>query len=365
MTQTKRNSAFLFFLLLLLCEQVMASVQVEQDFYQGLSPVMKDEFTAFFTPVGQFDLQRFRHTKNLRKGKQVFHLKVPDDMDIRKKVGYAHKANLVVHHGARTLDSILYAVTYDYNEYGRRMVLPQRSEASNHFIFAGGSFAHGTGLAAKDTISYQLLSDQENFQEVNIAVAGSGPNTMLAITQSELPKSVKQAKGVFLYIYNDFHIDRSNGFAMQRDWLKDSPYFEKNNQGKWVNKGSFKEADSFKTMFYHGLLKLFSTLGLNYNFPRRSSSHIEYTCELIAASRNSYLKAFPLGKFYLYPHPFSPLIDEMNSCLKRKNITIIPTKGSWKPDQHEIPYERHPNAKGASMVAQELRRFLQKQILFK
>lgn len=73
---------------------------------------------------------------------------------------------------------------------------------------------------------------------------------MLAIAQSELKKSVKQANGVFLYINNDFHI--------------------------------------------------------------------EYTCELIVATRYSYLKAFPLGKFYLYPLPFSPLIEEMNSCLKKK-----------------------------------------------
>lgn len=121
MTKNEGTSAFLLF-----CKQGMARFQIDQDFYDGLSPAMKDEFSAFFAPVGQFDSKRFGHTKNLRKGKQVYHLKLPDDMDLRKEVGYAHKINHMVHHGARTLNAILYAVTYDYNEYGSRLVLPQR-----------------------------------------------------------------------------------------------------------------------------------------------------------------------------------------------------------------------------------------------
>lgn len=353
----KNKGYFLKSLPLLFLLFFMQESQAHGDFFHGLSQEGKKEFELFLSTP--FDKKRFSHTAQHRGKEIVYHLEVPDDMDLRPPVGYVHKRSTLIHHAARTQDTILFKANYHYNDWGRRVLQLDHPNATKHFILGGGSFALGIGLEDKDTILYHLLKDSQDYHPLNIAVAGSGTNTMLAITQNDLKREVQFQEGVFVYLYNDFHIDRSNGFAMQRQWLADSPWFEKEENKGLVNKGTFKVARPYSTWVYNAIVKTFSFLGLKYNFPRRNADHILYTCDLIKETSKAYLKNFIRGKFLVYPHPFSPMNPKMKECLSLAKIEILSPSFQWDPKIHEIPFERHPNGLASELVAKDLKKILE------
>ena len=329
-----------------------------ENFFDGLQPKEVKLFSEFLkTPL---ETEKFKSNRQIRKGNIVYHLKVPDEMDYRPPVGYTQKKSIKVHHAARTMSKIIFKVHYHFDENGRRKVLPSRPYAPLHFILGGDSFALGTGIQDKDTLLYLLLKDRKHFSPKNISVTGSGPNTMLSIVTNELKYEVGQKSGIFLFLYNDYHIERSNAFAMERQWLKDSPFYSENKKGVLIDQGPFKKAQPLRTYFYNIFVKTTQLFGLNLNFPRRTKTHISYTCKLISQTRNQYLQNYPYGRFILYAHPFSPMGNTMKKCLLERGIEVLKAQFKWSPQKHEIPFEGHPNATATKLVAKDL----ETQLLF-
>lgn len=297
---------------------------------------------------------------HLKNGVRIYHLKYPDDMDSPPKIGYCHKKNIEVFHAARTLDQILFRVQYKFDQHRRRSVgLERRDEQTKHIILAGCSYAMGTGLADHDTIGFHLARVSKSHYPINIGVAGSGTNTMLAMTKENLSsESVFSERGVFVYIFLDFHIPRANAFAMEREWLWDSPFYESNSGRELVYKGNFKDAQPKTTKFYKFTQRLLKSLGIAFNFPRRGKTHVDYACSLIEQAKKDYLKKFPGNRFVVYAHPDRKVGQEFSNCLKSINIELIVSKLKLDKKEHFIPFDAHPNGHANRLIANELAREL-------
>ena len=315
---------------------------------------MREPFVNFLSL--NFDeskaLSEWSHVKN---GKRIYHLKYPDDMDSPKFIGYAHKKNTQVFHAARTKEEVLFRSQYRFNKRRRREVgLEKRDEQEKHLIIAGCSFALGTSLNDFDTAAFHMARLSKEHYPVNLSVAGSGTNTMLAMVRHNLTQeSLDQKEGVFVYFYLDFHIPRANGFAMERQWLWDTPHYQKTDTGEMIYKGNFRESEPSWTKFYEIAQKALKGLGILFNFPKLSSKHIQYTCDLIQATKKNYLSKFPKGDFVVYAHPYSPPNTELIKCLDQAKVKTLISELVWSKED-VIKYDDHPNGAANRKIAREL-----------
>jgi hypothetical protein len=328
-----------------------------QIFAINISEVPKEARKSFI----DFLAPRFDETKALKewshvkKGRRIYHLKYPDDMDSPPVVGYCHKKNTKVFHAARTKDSVLFRAQYEFDSFRRRKVnLERRQAQQKHLILAGCSFAMGTSLSDNDTIGFHIARLAQKHYPVNLGVAGSGTNTMLAMTRNNLKRdSLFSAEGIFVYIFLDFHIPRANGFAMEREWLWDSPLYEKSESGVLINKGNFKEAEPIWTSFFSMGQAALRKLGLLFNYPKLSAKHIQYTCDLIKDAKRDYLSKFKGNQFVVYTHPYSLPNKELLSCLKESEVRVVKSQLSWGKED-VIPFDDHPNGKANLKIAKEI-----------
>ena len=322
--------------------------------FSQVPPSMKEAFENFLSP--QFDeskaLDEWAHVK---MGHKIYHLKYPSDMDSLEKIGYSHKKNIKVFHAARTKEQLLFRTQYEFDEFGRRKIgLEKRQEQDQHIILAGCSFAMGTSLLDHDTLGFHLGRLAKSHFPVNIGVAGSGTNTMLAMTRHNLaPENVFADDGVFIYVYLDFHIARANGFAMEREWLWDTPHYSEDEDGHLIYRGNFKKSEPSWTAFFHSSQSILKKLKLAFNYPKLSQKHIDYTCKLIKETKRSYLEKFPKGSFFVYAHPYSKVKPEIEQCLKSSEVTLIKSSLPWSSED-VIPFDDHPNGSANRKIAAEL-----------
>lgn len=279
----------------------------------------------------------------------VHSLFVPDD-----NLGVKNPADLENFVMVRSIDKEIYSFVATTDEFGRRYDPSlQLTPKEKFLIFHGCSFVFGTGLGDGETLSSFVNSKSESYTAYNYGVGAIGPNYMLALLQSkQLPKQIKQKNGTFIYVFIDHHVTRSNGFMTELSWLRDTPYFERE-EGKLVRKGSFTSGSPIRTKV---LRFLGEKLGLdrifNINIPLKiSDSHYSYTCELIKESHREFKKQFPESRFLLLYHPFSngAMNLKLEGCLMGSGIERFtfdrPDDPSGNPAVYEIPYDGHPTAK--------------------
>ncbi len=277
-----------------------------------------------------------------------------------KKIFYwqsaGHKEKKKIRHIGRTLDEILFDVTYLHDNYFRR-VTQLNERATKHLIIHGGSNAYGLGLADHQTLPYHLSKKMNKTMVYNYAIPGTGPNTTLEdIQDRNLNKEITQQDGDFLFIYIDHHIARANGFMQELQWLADSPFFKKEN-GKMINQGPFKEASPIRTWFLnflHNKIKIHKLF--NKNYPVLRQGHIDYTCDIFEALKQSYQNQFRKGVFRILIHPLSTMNQRLEKCLTGRNIEVISFGDQYSSQYatYSIKYDQHPNEKMNKLLAQNL-----------
>jgi|GEM_PF-1770081 len=302
------------------------------------APKVLEELGSYPYHEGGIDLWDF----------SIHSLFVPDE-----NLGVKNPANLENFVMVRSLDKEIYSFVATTDKYGRRVDPSNKSKPKENFlIFHGCSFVFGTGLEDNETLSSFVNRKSEKYTAYNYAVGAIGTNYILAHLQSrEIPKQVEQRKGTFVYVFIDHHVTRSNGFLTELLWLKDTPYYEKE-EGRLVRKGSFVSGSPLRTkiLFFLGekigLDKMF-----NINIPLKIfNSHYEYTCDLIKESHREFNQQFPDSRFLLLYHPFSKgeINLKLEKCLKGSGIERFtfekPQEPEGKPHYYYIPHDGHPNA---------------------
>ena len=185
-------------------------------------------------------------------GEVIFDLESPNlhmpDPDLGYKVIPSEK----IFHGRRTLERSIYDVTYTTDMFSRRHSQPSGESGSEFVIFHGGSFVFGTGLQNNESLPWQYGLLDKGKAIYNYSICASGPHMMLAqLRQGKMPHQVSQKKGMMIYVYLDFHIQRANGFI--KEVLGDrgkTPFFQMTEQGDLKRNGNFETAKPWKTALF-------------------------------------------------------------------------------------------------------------------
>lgn len=288
---------------------------------------------------------------------ELIHTKSIEDYERCEEMGLCHIKDKEVRHTLKKGKKVIYDVTYRFDSYRRRITPHQNAGATKHLITSGCSFALGVGVHENETLAYYLSQALPKTKPYNYGLAGSGTNSMLAQTQNFIHKeSIPEEEGYFIYSLLNFHVPRSNALSMEREWLWDTPIYERQ-EDHLKHIGSFKEAQPLLTSFYHALQSTFRAIGLKLNFPPLRQKHYLYTCELIHETRQIYKSRFPKGRFIVYDHPFDEVHPILKSCLEERQVEVIRSKISYKKDDY-ILEDKHPNANLNQKSAREIAQYL-------
>ncbi len=288
---------------------------------------------------------------------ELIHYKSAPDIARCENMGYCQVKDQSIQHKLTKGKKILYDVTYQFDSFRRRITPHENHSANKHLIVTGCSFALGVGLEDNQTLPYFLAKENNTIIPYNYGIAGSGTNSMLAQTENYInQKAVPQSEGYFVYILLNFHVPRSNALAMEREWLWDTPYYEKV-ADKLEYRGNFKEAQPLLTTFYHQTQKILKRLGVKLNYPPLRHKHYRYTCDLIHQARQIYKARFPRGRFVVYDHPYDELNSVLKSCLKEKMVEVIPSKIITDSNDY-FPHDNHPTMLLNQKIALEISEYL-------
>jgi hypothetical protein len=253
--------------------------------------------------------------------------------------------------------------TYSIDQYGRRMHVEKRQRFCKKFIATFGcSFTFGYGLNEDETISYYLNTISESpFCVYNYGTSGTGTNYVAAIIKNtDFAVQIPEKKGTFIYVFMDEHIRRSVGLHPGTYYQRKTPYFEKNEKGELVSKGSINQ---MRPVFL-GVLRYFEKFfGDNILkdrvFPSRSAKDIQYVCDLLIDIEKKIKLSYAGSSFVVYMHSYFPTDPEILSCLKENKIEYIEGLQIADRNEYTIPYHGHPNAKWNKIIAEEIFKYLE------
>lgn len=127
---------------------------------------------------------------------------------------------------------------YSYDEFGNR-ITPNNNEKSKKCLAVyGGSFAHGDGIDANETIQAFLVKELPEFKVLNFGIGGAGAHTMLARLQFQMDSQILSNCDEFVAIYEAIphHIYRAYGVFL-------GPNYKLNKDKKPVYWGTFKPGE--------------------------------------------------------------------------------------------------------------------------
>lgn len=279
---------------------------------------------------------------------------VPDE-----DLGFVHTPNSIIRHIKRTDKKVVYDAVYRFDQYSRRVVpMDNRKSRTKFLIYYGCSFTYGNGLDDDQTFPYYVSKLEDQYSPYNYSIGATGPNTMLALLEKgKLIEQIPEKTGKMIYVYIDSHIDRSNGHLPTLGWLKNAPYYIKNDSGELVRNGSFTTGRKWLTKLYQLQGKLLDFMGLEDQiFPTISKPEIQYTCELIAQSKKVFQKFYPAQEFHVLFHPLGSgeeLSSKLSTCLKNKNVAVIEFV-DFHGENLQIPLDDHPTALANQKIAKAL-----------
>jgi len=281
------------------------------------------------------------------------------DVERNPDQGYVLKPNN--RHHARKYYSggqVVYDVDYTTDEYGRRTVGQPYLPGRDHLILFGCSHPYGEGLRDEDTLQY-MLGTKTAANVYNYGVHGYGPQNMLATLESgRLPDEVSSRKGVAIYYYGVWDVQRATG-AFSAFWSYDFPYYRINSAGELERHGSFRTGRPFVTWVYELLNKSNFLRLIHFDSPFSTSSpNVRLTVEIIKKAQREYLRQFH-GRFYVlvnsYEKAEDPRLKLLRSSLEESGIPVL-----YYPlprehvDDYYIAGDGHPNAKMNELLSDQL-----------
>jgi hypothetical protein len=122
----------------------------------------------------------------------------------------------------------LFDVTYDTDEFGRR-ITPQPPGPYERFaIFAGCSFVFGYGVQGGETLPARFAEDAvgRKLHVYNESTVGWGPNHLLALlSDPAYPRGIAEKRGIWLYLFIEHHLQRAGGSVRDDSRLFTHPYY--------------------------------------------------------------------------------------------------------------------------------------------
>ena len=309
-----------------------------------------------FVNVKNKDFKEYRRSRltSTKNGKSTYTYAYPDE-EIHHEILGSIPNPTTIYHALRTEGEILFNVKNNFDKYSRRVNSEPINNQKEFVLLFGCSYLFGYGAEDHQVVHSYLTRAQNKYYAYNYAVGGTGTNTVLGLLQNrDFQKEIPMKRGHAYYIFIEDHVFRANGFAQQRSWLRNSPFFEKEN-GKMVYRGSFAKAQPFTTWLFKLLNDDLNITGLlGVNFPKEKDSHFIYTCDLIEGSKQEFHAQYPNGEFTVYIHPLGgQMLPPLLNCLKERKIRILESKIKDSP-KYRYEIDGHPTPIANREVAEDI-----------
>ena len=324
----------------------------------SLAFVLLVSFAALSTLSDEESAEKFRQATDYEDilahstshGGGYFYWQKPFEFAKDRNLGFRHTPSVTVRHIKRNMEKIIYDARYSFDEFGRRHHPEQTLKNQKSFIVLSGcSYTYGNGLNDDQTLSYYMNSLSEEHLTYNYAIGASGTNMTLALTESDrFKQEIPLENGTMIYVYLNAHIQRTNGFMNELDWMDVTPCYEDQGDGTYKRNGILLSCSPLRTR----LLKLVNGwlrgTSFHRNYPSVTTEHLEKNCQMIAQTRDAFLNHYPEGQFFVFMHPletYGELGANMMQCLDKKKVRYLQINThSMDLSTLRIPIDGHPNA---------------------
>ena len=232
-----------------------------------------------------------------------------DYQKLKKYIGYFPEPGSLYLYQKTVSDAIVFQSHYRFGNLAQRVVSkPENSKRPYHLILSGGSNTFGEGVEDRHTLSFLLENSLKDHQVTNLSFRGFSPAQALSYLKFiHLKKEIPQEKGVFIYHFFPFHINRLLGYNDFLAWSEGyAPYWDWN-EG-WQFKGLFKDDPEYKIK----ILALTNPISKSQrknrkhrvvikNYPQEDLNKLG---SFFVEMQRAYKKLYPQGRFVILLSPF-------------------------------------------------------------
>jgi len=314
-------------------------------------------------------LRFYQSAKRVPDQPKIKYVKTEPYQESSDLLGYGLKANFETSVKASFEGETIYDVTYNTDEFGRRVTPADETAQRSYFaLFFGCSYTFGAGLQNDQTLPFYFGEYLPSFRSYNYAIEGHGPQAMLAILENrDIASEVREKKGIAVYVYADSHIRRAIGsMSVSLNWGKRLPYYEVQGE-KLVRKETFATGRPILSKMYNFIGGLALAKYFNVKIPRISNSHIRYTSRMIGQAKDEFYRHFPEGQFYVLFYPLElrdPRVRRVKEERYAKMMAYLESLGVDYLDytnlipisdpKYRIPVDGHPSREANKLLARKL-----------
>lgn len=249
----------------------------------------------------------------------------------------------------------LYDVTYQLDDYGRRVIPLERSGEGSHpfLLFFGGSITFGEGVEQNETWPYHVAGSFENYVPANYAFHGWGPIQMLDILfLRDLSVEVKQREGVALYLWHDSQLGRVTGTVdVKYSWGKGFSRYT-NDNGQLKRLGKMMEARTFPEYLYFHTAKALGMLRY-LKQTRATDEHIELLGAVFEGAKKRLDQEFEDCRFMILIPSDSLFAERLIPHLDKVGIEHVKLSFA-KTEDLLLPHDRHPTPEAHRLLAEDV-----------
>lgn len=300
------------------------------------------------------------------KSEQLYNWNYPNEFTAHDLTGYIHAPNTRARQIKRTKTEIIFDAVYTFDEFGRRATPVKKLKSHNKFIsLFGCSFTYGHGLNDNETLNYHIASLQKNYYPYNYGIGAGAIHQQLALINTpNFMSDVKETEGAFVYVFLDDHVNRALGKAHNIAVMSNTPYFEENELGEMVTRGTFKQVRPIYTNSLIWIHKMFGNNILKGRyFPNFGKSDEIKFCKIVTQTKKDLQKKFPKSPFIFYVHPFTSTSQDLQNCLVQNGVNY--KQGERFNDSapfHLHRLDSHPGAVANKISAQEILTLVQEAL---
>jgi len=199
-------------------------------------------------------------------------------------------------------ESGTHVVHYTLTKGRYRYTPVEHPELRDKFIaLFGCSFVFGTTVEDNQTIPAYIGKNKTDCMPYNFGKPGGAlQHTYYHLIHLNIGDEIKQQKGLFIYLYGDFHFRRIIGGIPSPEITADS-LFIKLEKGNLLEKGTFREAMPWRWRFYELLRYTSIPWALNISFPLNAPQpeHWDLIVALFVKSAEVALNNFPDSRFII------------------------------------------------------------------
>lgn len=235
-----------------------------------------------------------------------------------------------------------------------------RAPVRRFMLFFVCSFTFGQGVNDEEAMPSQVAKLAPAIVPYNYAVPGYGPQQMLDIVRSDALSNVVEGDGWLVYSFIDDHLRRAIGsMYVYGVWGADMPFYEIDDQGILVRRGTFMHDRVWTSRLYGLLWKSAIVRYFGVDLPvGNSPQHTRLTREIILASRDAFLKRFglPSDRFVVLIYPGSRHGRELSDELRPRGVRVLDYRELFELEPPRFRYARdeHPTPEAHRRIASEL-----------